>query len=187
MPMSATTSHWTATDLRALPDDGNRYEIVDGELLVTPAPSWAHQRAVRELLALLRGYLHGRGIAAVLPAPADVELAEDTVVEPDLFVVPLVAAREPAAWRDVRRLLLAVEIVSPRSARADRWVKRRHYQRAGVPEYWIVDIDAEVVERWRPEDERPEVIADTLEWAPDPAQAPLAIDLAALFAVVAGR
>ena len=62
--------------------------------------------------------------------------------------------------------LLAVEVLSPSTARADRTVKRRLYQRAGVPEYWIVDLEARLVERWRPADERPEVLTDTLTWRP---------------------
>ena len=82
---------------------------------------------------------------------------------------------------DVRRLLLVIEILSPATAHADRTVKRRRHQREGVPEYWIVDGDARLVERWRPEDERPEMISDRLEWKPAAAMAPLVVDLAKLF------
>ena len=64
-------------------------------------------------------------------------------------------------------------------------MKRRRYQREGVPEYWIVDVDARLVERWRPGDERPEVLTETLDWRPDAAHPPLVVDLAAYFARVA--
>ena len=84
------------------------------------------------------------------------------------------------------RLILAVEILSPVTARADRIVKRRLYQGEGVPEYWIVDVDARLVERWRPGDERPEIVTDRLEWRPDPAHSALEMELAAYFVEVCG-
>lgn len=73
-------------------------------------------------------------------------------------------------------------MLSPSTARYDREVKRRLYQREGVPEYWIVDLDARSIERWRPSDEAPEVFRETLVWHPRGAGEPLAIDLLALFA-----
>ena len=173
--------HWTAADRQEIADDRNRYEIIDGELFVTPSPSWAHQRLTRELLRLIGDYLRTHRLGEVLSAPADVTLTDDTVVEPDLFVVPLVEGRPAGSWVDVRRLLLVIEILSPATAHADRTVKRRRYQREGAPEYWIVDGDARLVERWRPEDERPEMISDRLEWKPAAAMAPLVVDLAKLF------
>jgi Uma2 family endonuclease len=174
-------THWTAADRQEIPDDRNRYEIIDGELFMTPSPSWGHQRLTRELLRLIDDYLRTHRLGEVLSAPADVTLADDTVVEPDLFVVPLVEGRQPRSWADVRRLLLLIEILSSGTAHADRTVKRRRYQREGVPEYWIADGDARLVERWRPEDERPEMISDRLEWKPDDAMAPLLVDLPKLF------
>jgi Uma2 family endonuclease len=83
--------------------------------------------------------------------------------------------------------LLVVEIVSPSTARTDRQQKRRIYQSEGVPEYWIVDLDARVVERWRPHDTRPEIIADILVWQPQSDIAALSIDLVELFAEALGR
>ena len=73
-------------------------------------------------------------------------------------------------------------MLSPSTARYDRTLKRKRYQRAGVPEYWIVDPDARVIERWRPEDERPEVASESLSWQPVPGTSPLLLDLPALFA-----
>jgi len=99
-------------------------------------------------------------------------------------VAPLVEGRRPRSWQEIRTLLLAVEVVSPSSARADRTVKRRLYQRTGVAEYWIVDLDARLVERWRPGDERPELLAETLVWGPEGSTEPLTLDLPRLFAVI---
>ena len=79
------------------------------------------------------------------------------------FVVPIGPdGRRGANWTDIHALLLAVEILSPSTARADRQAKRRLHQRERVGEYWIVDLDARVVERWRPDDERPEIVTRTL-------------------------
>lgn len=186
MVMAAATIRWTADMVRALPDDGNRYEVVDGELLVTPAPTWEHQGASRKLFLRLHGYLASRSIGEAILAPAGVRFARDRMVEPDLFVVPLIDGRAPRTWEEAGRLLLVVEVLSPGTAHADRQVKRRLYQRQGVPEYWIVDVDARLVERWRPEDERPEILTDRLAWRPESAHLPLEIDLAAYFADVRG-
>jgi Uma2 family endonuclease len=109
------------------------------------------------------------------------------LVQPDVFVVALVDGRRPKNWSDLRGLLLAVEVLSPSSARADRTVKRRRFQRAGIPEYWVVDVDARLVERWRPSDERPEILTDELAWRPDATREPLRIDLPAYFARVLGE
>jgi Uma2 family endonuclease len=82
--------------------------------------------------------------------------------------------------------VLAVEVLSPSTARADRQVKLRLFRRQRVPQYWIVDVDARVIERWRPDDERPEILVNEVAWQPDPAHAPLIIDLPAYFRDVVG-
>jgi len=181
MGMPDTLERWTAERVRALPDDGKRHEVVDGELLVTPAPNFDHQRAVGEMFAALRAYLIGGRVGEAVTSPADIEFDPKTLVQPDVFVVPLEGGRRPRRWTDIRRLLLAVEVLSPSTARADRTVKRRRYQRADVPEYWIVDLDARLVERWRPGDERPEVLTERLTWQPDATREPLTMELAAFF------
>ncbi len=187
MAMAAATTHWTADMVRALPDDGNRYEVVDGELLVSPGPSWQHQRAATALFLRLHPYVKANAAGYVMLAPADVEFRHDRMVEPDVFVVPLVDGQVPRTWEEVGRLLLAIEILSPSTARADRTVKRRLYQSEAVPEYWIVDVDARLVERWRPEDDRPEILTERLEWHPDPAQQALELELEEYFVEVCGE
>src|SRR5229473_7696411 len=117
-------------------------------------------------------------------SPADLNPEPGALVQPDVFVVALVAGRRPRDWSDIEALVLAVEVLSPSTARADRTVKRRLLQRAGVPEYWIVDLEARLVERWRPGDERPEILTETLEWRPDPVIEPLVIELPRLFAEI---
>ena len=187
MGMPLPRTGWTVEMVQALPDDGNRYEVIDGELFVTPAPAWPHQSAVGELHARLWSYLREHRAAHVLIAPADVKYGPRELVQPDLFVVPLVAGRKPASFSEAGRLLLAVEVVSPSSARADRLVKRRLYRRHGVAEYWVVDLDARVVERSRPDEDHVELVAETLEWRPAPGLEPLVIDLAEYFAEVLGE
>jgi Uma2 family endonuclease len=108
------------------------------------------------------------------------------MVEPDLFVVPLVNGRSPRDWQEAGRLLLAVEVISPGTARVDRVIKRQLYQQERVPEYWIVDVASRLIERWTPDDARPEILAERLAWQPDPARAPLEVDLQAFFLEVAG-
>ena len=187
MAMPHTARRWTADMLRALPDDGNRYEAVDGELFVTPAPTPVHQRAVHRLDTLLTAYVDANRLGEVLEAPADITFGADALVQPDLFVVPGGAAgRLARTWDEIRTLLLVVEVLSPSTARADRQVKRRLYQRQQVPEYWIVDVDGRVVERWRPDDERPEILSETVSWQPDPGRAPLVLNLVEYFGRVLG-
>lgn len=187
MGMPAEITRWTADMVRELPSDGNRYEVIGGELFVTPAPSWSHQEAALQLVLRLHPYLASSAAGNAMIAPADVEFGLDRMVEPDLFVVPLVDGRKPRVWNEVGRLLLAVEILSPSTARVDRLIKRKLYQSEGVPEYWIVDVAARLVERWRPEDERPEIITDKLLWRPDPGFTPLEVDLVAYFLEVCGE
>lgn len=187
--MATAAKRWTVDEVRALIDESRhwpRYELVDGELLVTPAPRVVHQSAVGDLFIALQAYVRQHALGDLMLSPADIGLEPESIVQPDIFLVPP-AARRPREWTDVRSLRLAVEILSPGSARQDRSVKRRLYQRNGVPEYWIVDLDARLVERWRPEDDRPEILESRLEWRPDPSKPPFSLDLPVFFADVIDR
>ena len=186
MGMPHVPTQWTAEMVRALPDDGKRYELVSGELLVTPSPALPHQAAIAALFRRVDQFVRGGRIGWLHLAPADISLGEDEVLQPDLFVVPR-SDKAPRHWSDVRSLLLVIEVLSPGTARYDRLTKRRRYQHARVPEYWIVDLDARVIERWRPDDERPEILSETLEWKPDPAGEALVIELPELFKEVWGQ
>lgn len=181
MGMAEAARDWTVERWRGLPADGNRYELVEGQLLVTPSPALPHQRATFELARLIADYVDRSRIGLTVIAPADVEYDDRTVVEPDIFVAPLFEGRSPRSYAEVAELLLVVEVISPSSARADRITKRRLYQRQRVPQYWIVDLDARLVERWRPEDDRPELLSDRVDWRPVAGLSPLSISLAEYF------
>ena len=184
MGMPQTAEVWTAERIRALPDDRLRHEVVDGEHLVTPAPRPRHQMAVAAVFRRLDPYVREHGLGHVMTSPADLELDVKTLVQPDVFVTAAVRLK---TWDDALPLRLAVEVLSPSSARADRIVKRRRLQRAGVPEYWIVDLDARLVERWRAADKRPEVLEERLMWQPEAGLEPLALDLPLFFREVYGE
>jgi Uma2 family endonuclease len=176
----AAPIYYTADMVRALPDDGNRYEVVHGELLVTPAPRLWHQEVCARLLTALRAYVDREAMGVVLASPADISWGRDILVQPDLFVVPVEEARLQD-WSEIRHLLLAVEILSPSSTRADRFTKRRLYQERDVPAYWVVDGDTHVVEMWRPDVELPVIERDRLTWQPSGAVRPFIMDLSTLF------
>lgn len=179
MGMAAPT-YYTAEMVRALPDDGNRYEVVHGELLVTPAPRLWHQELSGRLHASLRRYLEREPVGLALASPADISWGRDVLVQPDVFVVPIEEARL-ADWSKIRHLLLAAEILSPSTTRADRFTKRRLYQERRVATYWLIDSDEQYVEVWRPEAEFPVVERDLLSWQPVGAARPFTMVLRDLF------
>jgi Uma2 family endonuclease len=179
MGMAAPT-YYTADMVRALPDDGKRYEVVHGELFVTPAPRAWHQEIVYRCAESLRSYLREQRVGHPFHAPADISWAPDVLVQPDVFVVPLEHART-MNWAAMQTLLLAIEVLSPSTSRADRFAKRRLYQEARVPLYWVVDGDARVVEVWTPDATFPVTVSDHIVWHPAGAAAPFRLDLAELF------
>ncbi len=141
----------TYEDYVGLPDDGRRYEIIDGELEVSPAPNPRHQGVSRNLAVVLHGHVQAHGLGTVYYAPIDVILARDSIVQPDLVFVA--AGRESII---TERAIegppdLAVEILSPWSDRRDRVMKADLYARYGVRHYWIVDPVARKLEMYEPE------------------------------------
>ena len=122
MGMSATTEAPVTTieALLALPDDGMRHELLDGEHVVTPAPAYEHQRVLNRLQFVLNMALAGRADLEVLSSPADVVLRPRTLVQPDLFVIRVNPAAPPASWQDVGVPVVAIEILSPGTASRDR-------------------------------------------------------------------
>lgn len=187
MAMPATQRRWTAREVRQLiaenPLQTPRYELVDGELLVTPSPIPRHQRAVTLLAHLLEHYVERNPVGVVYVSPSDVELEPEAIVQPDVFVVPTHEARRILDAWPARELLVAAEVLSPSSGRGDRVQKRLLYGRQ-VPEYWIVDLDARIVERWQQHAEQPQVVVNALEWHPAGAAESFRIDLAKFFAAV---
>ena len=184
MGMPSPAGLWTREMVLDLPDDGNRYELLDGQLIVTPAPTPRHQAAVTVLLARLHLYLNPIREGVVYAAPADVPLDGRQYLQPDLLVVKTPGGRHPESWAEAGTPLLVIEVGSPSTARYDRLLKRLRYLRSGVSEYWIVDLDAEIIERWTPGQERPAVLSDRLEWQPWTEHPALTLDLPALFAEI---
>ena len=164
MPI-AQERRWSVEDVWALPDDGNRHETVDGELLVSPAPRAGHQVVAFGMASALREWVRARRIGVVLMAPSDVILDTYTLVQPDVFVLPPVG--RDVLWGETRAPipLLVIEVLSPGTARVDRLKKRPRFQRAGI-ECWLVDPESQLVERWLPDADRPEICVDAVRWAP---------------------
>ena len=134
---------FTRADLDAMPDDGHRYELIDGVLVVTPSPTYQHQVVLRGLFVRLNASCPPE--LDVLFAPFDVALTDDTVVQPDL----LVARRDDFTSRDLPVApLLAVEILSPSTRRFDLLTKRSRYEEAGTASYWVVDPDDLTLTAW---------------------------------------
>jgi len=134
---------FTWADLETMPDDGHRYELIDGALIVTPAPSWRHQRGVLELAVALRAKCPSD--LEILVAPFDVVLAADTVVQPDILVTSRDKFTEKALHGPP---LLAIEILSPSTRRIDLLLKRSWYEAAGCASYWLLDPDTEQLTAW---------------------------------------
>lgn len=186
MGMPAIRRHWTTADVRALMDESRpwpRYELIGGELIVTPSAGGRHQAAVTELLFLLGSYLRGTSVGVVFAAPADLELEPGTITQPDVFVIPAGGAvsDDDFRWSHVTNLLIAIEVISPGSIRTDRVTKREYYMDVGVPDYLIVDVDARMIERWSQGRDTPDVLRDCFEWHPVGASAPLILSLPEFF------
>jgi len=140
------TARFTLSDFERLPDDGNRYEILDGELAMTPSPTTRHQKISRRLHFLLYQVLELTGRGEVYYAPMDVVLDPHTVVAPDIFFVSAERAEIIEAKNIQGAPDLVVEILSPGTRRRDVITKARLYARFGVPHYWLVDPDIDRIE-----------------------------------------
>jgi Uma2 family endonuclease len=138
-----------AKDIWDTPDDGKRYEVIDGALVVTPPPSWGHQYGLGKLFLRVGGHVYAHGLGKVVQAPIGVVLDDENGVEPDLVYVSkerlhIVTDRGVFGAPD-----LVVEVLSPRTRSRDRGVKLRRYAAAGVPHYWILDPRARTLEARR--------------------------------------
>lgn len=138
----------TYRDYEALPADGRRYELHEGELSVTPAPGTQHQWLVGELFAFLREHVRAHGLGQVFVSPVDCILSDTTVVQPDIVYIE--SAR---SWLVSPRGIegaptLVVEVLSPSTIRIDRVVKLQLYARYGVPYYWLVDPESRSLEAY---------------------------------------
>lgn len=183
MAMPNAVTEWTVDLVDALPDDGQRYEIIDGALFVTPPPSELHQVVAGHLYSLIKSYLKGSSVGRPMISPSDVRKEDRTRtrVQPDVFVLRLRDRGRPAYPYSLDDLLLAVEIVSPGNPHLDYQVKRELYLRNGVSEYWVINPDARNLSRWRNSTDPGEVLSERVEWHPTGMPAPFVIDLATFF------
>jgi Uma2 family endonuclease len=168
MTTRPTTGGWTYDEFARLPSDGNRYEVIAGELYVTPAPRPAHQLDLARLSFELQGFVREHDLGWVLPAPIDVLFAEGDYLEQDLVFVRkerrgIISDRGVEAAPD-----LVVEVLSESTAERDRGTKRGRYAHFGVPEYWIVDGTAKCIEVHRLSEawNRPTLATERLVWRP---------------------
>ncbi len=181
MGLSVHKRKYTVDDLDAMPEERNRYEIVDGELFMTPPPSYEHQRTQMRLIARLLPFVDSVGLE-LFAAPTAVRVSHITQVEPDLIVIPqLTLSESTTPCVTMSRSMLVVEIVSPSTRRVDRDRKRRLYLAEGVREYWIVDWKKRVVEVWAADSMAQRLAADVLVWQPRASGEPLSIALRILF------
>jgi len=134
-------------DYLRLPDDGKRYEILDGELYVTPAPSPLHQRVSKRLQRKLEDYFEARGLGEVFDAPIDMILGRHDVAQPDILVV---INPGQISGRGIEGApLLVVEVLSAFTRRHDRGVKMRRYAALAIPHYWIADPEGRSIVCYR--------------------------------------
>ena len=148
--MTAVRTVLTYDDYVTLPNDGKRYEIHDGELSVTPTPTFRHQWILAELLGILRAHVAAHDLGEVVPAPITVVLADTAIVEPDIVYIEKARMGIVSAGGTIDGApTLAVEILSPSTARIDRQTKKQLFERYGVPYYWIVDADARTIDVYR--------------------------------------
>jgi Uma2 family endonuclease len=137
---------WTYNHYAALPDDGKRYEIVNGVLYMSPSPTWPHQDIAGRIFRFLADYVESIGLGGAFTAPLDVELSPRDIFQPDVVVLLKTSRSKLHRRHIVGPPELAVEVVSPGSQMHDRYRKIAAYARGGILEYWIADPDARTVE-----------------------------------------
>jgi Uma2 family endonuclease len=138
----------TYKDYEALPNDGRRYEIHEGELSVTPAPGTRHQRILGRLYRLLSPHVEAGHLGEVLLSPVDCILSDSTIVQPDLAYLDPTRAHLVSVRGIEGPPTLVIEILSPSTTNIDRSTKQQLYRRFEIPYYWIVDPEARSVEAY---------------------------------------
>ena len=183
MAMPATVGDWTVEMLDLLPDDGQRYEIIDGEVFVTPSPGEPHQDVVGLLLGRLSDYLKGSEIGKVMASPSDVRRGDRTRnrVQPDVYVVRRTNGKRPSYPYELHDLLLVVEVVSPGNPRLDYHIKRDLYLRENVGEYWVIDPEARNISRWQDHADPGALHSREISWHPNGMREPLVLDIQKFF------
>ncbi len=176
MSMARAISEWTVAQRNRIPNDGNTYEVFDGELLVTPSPTLRHQLIARALWLLLEPYVAEHALGVVFALDTDVIGGDRNVAVPDVVVYPFTRDTAPASWAEAPRPIFIAEIRSPTTWRHDVGPKRTFYDSIGVPDYWIMDGDRRLVTVVRAGHEDQQV-TDVVRWHPRGASRPLEIDV----------
>ena len=184
MAMPNRLARWTTSELHRLPDDGNRYELVDGTLFVTPPPTYEHETLVAVLNRLLSPYVVAHDLGHIYFPRSVIHFGEKDEVEPDMMVRP-VPIRRPTSWATAPLPILVVEVLSETTRRRDRIGKRGLYVEEGIPEYWIVDGDERVIRVVRPGFEDSDSSTQVV-WSPSGASAPFRLDVAGFFRAALG-
>ncbi len=148
-PSERVAVHYTYDDYLNFPDDGKRYQIIHGELLVTPSPNSGHQHCLVVLIAVLHAYVTRHQLGTVFVAPFDVVLKKDSVVQPDVLYVARAHASRIKATHIEGAPDLVIEVLSPRTATLDRTKKRDLYAENRVTHYWILDPRKKTLEELR--------------------------------------
>ncbi|SRR5581483_7336823 len=138
-----------ASDIWDTPDDGKRYEVIDGELYVTPPPVWKHQNGLANLFSILTAFIRAHDLGKIVPAPVGVVLDEHNGVQPDIVYISrerlgIISERGVEGAPD-----LVVEVLSPSTRARDKGVKMRRYAAAGISHYWLLDPRNDSLEAYR--------------------------------------
>lgn len=181
--MSVVIPRYTVDDLESFPRDGNRYEILDGILMVTPAPSPTHELVLARIRERLLAYL---GPRAEVFSHGAIQVRPRTHLEPDLLVAPLIEQSSFKTWSEVQRWWLAVEVSGRGSRLYDRDAKQQAYLALGVRESWRADLEGRSIEVLRHGDPLTIAHRDALRWQPPELGTPLDLDVAAIFEGVEG-
>lgn len=173
----------TYDDYAALPDDGRRYELYEGELIMTPSPRPRHQAVIGNLHMLMVEHVRGHGLGEVFLSPIDVILSPITVLQPDLVYIETARLGIVTERAIEGTPTLVVEVLSPSTDARDRGVKQALYARHGVPFYWIVDPAARTIQAQRLGRESYETVAELDDATPAtlPPLADLRLDPAAVW------
>jgi Uma2 family endonuclease len=156
--MTTQTKLITYDDYQTLPDDGQRYEIIEGELLMSPAPKTIHQRISRNLLIYLSNYINQHDIGEIFYAPCDVVLSMTDVVQPDLLFVGKERSHIITENNIIEAPDLVIEILSESTETIDHTRKKSLYEKHGVKEYWIINPSEKAIEQFVLRDKSFEIV-----------------------------
>lgn len=175
MHMATKVRRWTRAELARLPDDGHRYEVLDGELFVTPQASFPHQRIATQLSYLLIPYVEANSLGVVV-GPGAV-IVGDNELQPDVQVVPVSPTTKTDKWDRLPRPILVVEVLSRITRRRDVGKKKQAYRRWRIPSYWVIDRFDRRALIWEGPEAEPLIVTDQIVWHPAGASTPLTIQL----------